>query len=76
MQEGVDKVGEAVESETTTNNRRKLFGEALKDIFPFAHNPIEFCHQVIFLTKNDDYRTKYNDGIAEKDSTTATPEFI
>jgi hypothetical protein len=63
--------------ETLGSNRRRLFGEVLKEAFPFARNPTEFRHQVTFVTKSDNDKTNNNyQVVTEEDLTTATPEFV
>jgi hypothetical protein len=70
----VEKAGEILIS-ATTNKKRRLFGEVLKDAFLFARNPTEFRHQVMFLTKNDD-DNKYYKGNTEEDVSDTPTEFV
>jgi hypothetical protein len=73
--QGKERADKAVE--TSGSNRRRLFGEVLKEAFPFARNPTEFRHQVTFVTKSDNDKTNNNYQIVtDEDSTTATPEFV
>lgn len=67
----VEKAGDLIS--VNNANKRRLFGEILKDAFLFARNPTEFRHQVMFLTKHD--KDNYR-GYTDEDFTDSPAEFV